>query len=278
MSRNPPSAHPTPSVSTAAAEPNVVVSDHGTIPEPVVAHARDVIARLVRYSGDQVPYARVRLSHRADPAVGEPAIAQANLDVNGRLVRAQATAPGPLEAIDRLEARLRQRLARVHGGWEARRGRWPSPAAGEWRHGQWTASHPAYYRRPAAEREVVRHKAFGLSRMSVDEAAFDMDMLDYEFHLFTEETTGRDCVLYRAADGGLHLLQGQQPAATTIPPPVVDVRVDRSPAPSMTDARAVDRLDLTGASFVFYTGVDSKRGRVLYRRYDGHYGLLTPAV
>ncbi|MBO1414556.1 sigma 54 modulation/S30EA ribosomal C-terminal domain-containing protein, partial [Streptomyces sp. FH025] len=30
--------------------------------------------------------------------------------------------------------------------------------------------------------------------------------------------------------------------------------------------------------FVFYTDTSTGRGNVLYRRYDGHYGLITPAA
>jgi hypothetical protein len=39
-------------------------------------------------------------------------------------------------------------------------------------------------------------------------------------------------------------------------------------------ARAV--LDLSDAPFVFYVDPSDDRGRVLYRRYDGHYGLVEP--
>ena len=52
----------------------------------------------------------------------------------------------------------------------------------------------------------------------------------------------------------------------------------REPPPSsMTDAEARDRLDAGDESFVFYLEEETGEGRVLYHRYDGHYGLIALA-
>ena len=45
----------------------------------------------------------------------------------------------------------------------------------------------------------------------------------------------------------------------------------------MTEDQAVTHLDLGGDPFVFFVDAGTARARVLYRRYDGHYGLITPA-
>jgi ribosome-associated translation inhibitor RaiA len=45
--------------------------------------------------------------------VERPAIAKANLDLNGQLIRAQATAATMREAVDRMSDRLRIRLERT---------------------------------------------------------------------------------------------------------------------------------------------------------------------
>jgi len=45
----------------------------------------------------------------------------------------------------------------------------------------------------------------------------------------------------------------------------------------MTEDQAVTHLDLGGDPFVFYVDAGTGRGRVLYRRYDGNYGLISPA-
>jgi hypothetical protein len=41
-------------------------------------------------------------------------------------------------------------------------------------------------------------------------------------------------------------------------------------------AEARKQLDATGLPFLFFAEPTSGRGRVLYRRYDGHYGLVRP--
>ena len=49
---------------------------------------------------------------------------------------------------------------------------------------------PGYFPRPVDERRVIRRKSFTLAPCTVDEAAVEMDLLDYDFHLFTEKGTG----------------------------------------------------------------------------------------
>ena len=52
-----------------------------------------------------------------------------------------------------------------------------------------------------------RRKSFTLHRRSIDDAARDLDLLDYDFYLFTESGTGQDSVLYRAGATGYRLAQ-----------------------------------------------------------------------
>jgi hypothetical protein len=49
------------------------------------------------------------------------------------------------------------------------------------------------------------------------------------------------------------------------------------PAPCLAVSEAIERLELAGQPFVFFIDPDTERGTVLYHRYDGHYGLITPA-
>ena len=41
-------------------------------------------------------------------------------------------------------------------------------------------------------------------------------------------------------------------------------------------AEAIERLNADGERFVFFANQATGRGNVLYHRYDGHYGLITP--
>src|SRR5690606_41869704 len=69
----------------------------------LVEHARQAVADLTRLAHEPVLFARVKLTAPPSPDPKRPCIAQANLDVNGRLIRAQAAEPSMYQALDRSE-------------------------------------------------------------------------------------------------------------------------------------------------------------------------------
>jgi hypothetical protein len=180
------------------------------------------------------------------------------------------------EAVDALHDRLRHRVDRLAEHWQARRGSTPVPAPHEWRHGSEPAHRPGFYPRPPEQREIVRHKTYELHRISPDDAVYDMERLDYDFHLFSDKTTGQDAVVYRAGPTGYRLAR-LHPTGPPEAPGEVPLTVSPHPAPRLSDREAVERINLTGQPFLFFADAHTGRGRVLYHRYDGHYGLITPA-
>ena len=38
----------------------------------------------------------------------------------------------------------------------------------------------------------------------------------------------------------------------------------------------IERLDASAEPHIFFANATTGRGNVLYRRYDGHYGLIVP--
>ena len=86
---------------------------HGAVPERAqefaVAKVRSVLGHVRR----PVLSARVTLTMSADPAVARPAAAQATIDVNGRIVRAEAAGRTMRDAIELMADRLRARLRRT---------------------------------------------------------------------------------------------------------------------------------------------------------------------
>lgn len=254
--------------------PEVAIEVQGQVPADAVGYARSRVSALAGYTHEPILFARAKLTQSADPAVTRRATVQANLDLNGRLVRAQVQAPTMHEAIDLLHDRLRHRLERMARHWEARRGAMGSADEHEWRHGDEPARRPNYYPRPPEERQIVRHKAFTLAIETPDEAADEMDAMDYDFHLFRDAGTGLDAVIYRSGPSGYRLArtarspEGAVGTATLSPQPV----------PRLHVSEAVHRLDVTGWPFVFFVDATTGRGSVLYHRYDGHYGLIAPAA
>ncbi len=265
--------------STTTIIPEVAVGTRGAMPASSGAYARRKILALAQETDEPILYAQVRLTHSADPALPRPAVAQANMDVNGRPLRAHVAATTMHEAIDLLQARLRERLIRIAEHWEARRGGAPLKQPHEpheWRHGSEPTHRPQYYPRPPEEREIVRHKSFTLARETPDEAVFELEAMDYDFHLYTDVDSGQDSVIYRD-DAGYRLARTDSRPRRGGPVVAVPLTISEQPAPRLGVDEAVARLSLTGFPFVFFVDNATGRGNVLYHRYDGHYGLITPA-
>jgi ribosome-associated translation inhibitor RaiA len=255
---------------------DVEVTTHGQLPG-AAEYARDKIGGLGRLTHRPVLHARVKLTKHHDPAVERPVLAQANLDVDGRLVRAQVEGVTASEAIDRLESRLRHRLERIAEHWEARRGKTPASGPHEWRHQSEPAHRPGYFPRPADEREIIRHKSFTLAPCTVDEAAAEMALLDYDFHLFTEKGTGYASVLYRGGATGYRLALVTPVSPEQLAPFELPLTISSQPIPCLTVEHSTERIGLLGLPFLFFIDAAQGRASVLYHRYDGHYGLITPA-
>ncbi len=255
---------------------DVQVTTHGKLPG-AADYARTKIGELGHLTHEPVLHAHVKLGEHGDPAVARRVIAQANLDVNGRPVRAQVEGVTAREAIDGLEARLRRQLERAAEHWEAKRAGMPRRGPHEWRHESEPTQRPKYFPRPESERRIMRHKSYGLPTRTVEEAALEMEQLDYDFHLFTEEGTQQDSVLYREGPSEYRLAQVNPAAADGLAPFQLPLTISPQPAPRLDVEQAIERMGLLALPFLFFVDSARDRGSVLYHRYDGHYGLITPA-
>jgi hypothetical protein len=112
----------------------VQIETQGAVPEGMPALAIAKVDSVLRLATEPVLFARVTLTMAADPAVPLPAVARVNVDLDGRLVRAQAAGQTMRESVEYMASRLRARLERSARNWEARRGSRPTDAPGEWRH------------------------------------------------------------------------------------------------------------------------------------------------
>ena len=253
---------------------SVQVEAHGRVPEGMRELAAAKTGSMLRFASEPVLQARVALAVSADPAVPRPAVAQATIDMNGRIVRAQAPGETMRAAIERMGARLRVRLDRSGRDWSARRGTLPVPEPGEWRHQSIPADRPVYFPRPAAARAVIRRPGCAPRSLTPEEAVAELDLLDYDFHLFTERSTGQDSVLYRVGDR--YRLAQARPKPDRLGPLPSAVTLSEHRAPVLTLAEAIGRLEWLGQPFVFFVNTETGRANLLYHRYDGHYGLISP--
>jgi len=271
-------APPAPSVMIeGAAGPiaaNVVI--RGVVPDDAVSYATAKLTGLSQLVDEPILFSRLKLTQVADPARKRPAIAEVALDINGELVRAHVASHSMREAIDLLEARLQDKLEHRAEHRVTKRRLVAVPEPGEWRHGDLPTERPEYLDRPVDERQLVRHKTFAPPELTADEAVFDMGQLDYDFYLFRDLASGTDCAMERRPDGSYEMTYARYPAIETGPPAVA---VDVAPfgAPELTAGQAIERLDAGGEPFVFFVNAQTERGNIVYRRYDGHYGLIALA-
>ena len=122
---------------------------------------------------------------------------------------------------------------------------------------------------------MVRHKSFAADELTIDEAAWDMAMLDYDFFLFVELESGQDTLITRSDDGSLvvHWLDPEGAAGIDTAP---DHERAPAPPPELAVSQAIELLNGSGSPLLFFRNSTSGRANVIYRRYDGHYGLITP--
>ncbi len=234
-------------------------------------YAEDKVRHASRHAPGVVRSARIVLEHRPDPAVDRPAKAEATVDVDGTPVRAQALARTMREAVDMLAGRLDRRLVQVAERRRTRH-RWVAAASEhEWRHGDQPRRELPHHPRPAGSRKVVRRKSFASEPMTVDEAAYEMDLLDHDFFLYTDAATGAPALVHRLPQGGFAVsggagLHDQVTTSGAVLP--------RGGPPTLTEAQARERIEAGGEPVVFYLDAETGGARVLYTRYDGHYGLI----
>ena len=189
---------------------DVQVVTRGRVSRAVAERARERIAALAGRCREPVLSAQVKLTRPAEPGPDRPPVAEASLNVNGRQIRAQAEGPTLQEAVTELLDRLRVRLDRTTRDWRSLRGRH--------RHTIRTAT-PAGVG-PSA---VIRRKYVAPEPSTPEQAIFAMELLDHDFYLFTDASTGGDAVVWRTAEGyGLARLRPGRPPQTYLPVRLVE--------------------------------------------------------
>jgi hypothetical protein len=166
-------------------------------------------------------------------------------------------------------SRIERRIVDLVNRWDDR-SRWLHETPhGQWRRGAVPTDRPEHFPRPVDEREVVRRKTFAVAPTTAQEAIYDMEALEHDFHLFTDVATGSPALVHLRSDGsyGVAGLGDDAVGPDTMTP---------EPAPpTLDEVTARQRLDYSGEPFVFYIDEATGKGSVVYLRYDGHYGVIT---
>ncbi|MFB7669343.1 sigma 54 modulation/S30EA ribosomal C-terminal domain-containing protein [Kitasatospora sp. NPDC056138] len=264
--------------------PDVRVELRGALPREEAEHARrrmlGLLDRLAPAGRPDpaVHSARVKLTRSRSSEVARPAIAQATLGLAGRKLRTQVAAVTMHQAVRLLHDRLLDRASRLRPYWEAPPDAAPPLDPDLCRPSREVADRPEYARRTLGEREIVRRKSVRPARLTPQQAVLAMAGMDFDFHLFADAVTGQDCLVHcQDPTGGYRIVRaGGAGQGGTTAGTAWSVAESLHPAPRIGVTEAARRLWLSGRPFVFFTGLRDGRGRILYRRYDGHYGLIVP--
>jgi ribosome-associated translation inhibitor RaiA len=238
------------------------------------ATIREQLEKLAHYTDEPIQMIRLTLRHPDTRAARSRWEADATLEVAGTRLAAHATAADPVQAAREVAHRLRRQMRRAADADAALRNE-PrviehalAARARERRH----RSQPR--QKPAELRDIIPQRTpYPLPENTFD-AVMDMLDLDYEFLLFRHERTGEDVVVYRRGDGRIGLLHppGSELADET---DIVIPKPSRYPEPVSLE-RVREELDVLGEGFIYFTDERDGRGKVLYVRQDGDYGLVEP--
>ena len=203
-----------------------------------------------------------------------PARAEAEFDLQGSDHPRAPAAPSMQAAVDDVAERLDRQLRRYVDRLVTREREPAEPAPGESSHRSWSPPRPPAVVRPIEHREIIRRKSFAFGRMTIEQAADTLEDLDHDFFLFDDADTDADAVLYWRDDGLLALIQ----------PRSVQPLEDHGPAPRTEPILSSDRSASGGGgderrrrAVPDFENAATGRGNVIYRRYDGHSGLIEPA-
>jgi hypothetical protein len=129
--------------------------------------------------------------------------------------------------------------------------------------------------KPPEERQVVRRRTYSDHPEATLEAAADMFDLDEEFHLFVHVRTSEDVVVHRRDDKRVGLIHPRGSILSDETDEIVVAEPNRYSDPLTLDqARAEE--DIVNHRFLYFIDAADGRGKVLYLRHDGDYGLVEP--
>ncbi len=254
----------------------VEVTARGDVSDDARELAASKIGSLDRYVNAHLLRARVVLSEEANPRIERAARAEGEVLLDGTRIRAHVAGYDMHAAIDLLTHRLERQLRAFVERRVAERDRGASGGDGEWRHGDVPAERPDHFPRPTDERELVRHKTFAVGEMDVVRAFEEMQLLDHDFYLYRESKPEVDAVIYHRDDGRIGVI-GPVGTGWSGPDEFGFVREEsRGPEPrSLGDVIA--EMNELNHRFLYFVDAEAGRGRVIYLRYDGNYGLIEPS-
>jgi uncharacterized protein (DUF2267 family)/ribosome-associated translation inhibitor RaiA len=247
------------------------------LPRETLAAARERLAGLQRHVGRPIISARLTLRHPDTRKARSRWVADASVDVDGRVLAAHATGRDALEATDAVVDRLHRRLRLAVGRDVALRNepRAIAQAVAELAHE--VVHRPQPEARPARARRVVRRVRAPAVATSVSNAVAELLDADQEFRLFRHDVSGEWLAVHRRDDGRIGVIH---PPWMPLPETAGGLLVLESSghAEPLTLDQAQAELAARGGRFLYFVDAADERPKVLYLRHDGDHGLVEPVL
>jgi hypothetical protein len=240
------------------------------IPRGDAEALRARISELTELEGRPVPHARLTLRRGLGHHGVHRYVADASMFVDGRKLAAHAAGSSATEAAEAVRNRLRGQLHRLldKARDQQRRGVSAVPLPND------LSYRPQGGVKPAPLRRIVHRQTYLQTPLGTVDAVDDLLDIDAEFMLFVHARTREDVVLYLRDDGRIGLLfpEGSRLADED---DIVVPKPSRYPEPiSLSAART--EMDFLDHRFLYFIDATHGRGKVIYLRHDGDYGLVEP--
>jgi putative sigma-54 modulation protein len=122
--------------------------------------------------------------------------AEVLLKANGLLIQAEGVTGEIYSSIDEVVEKLEKQVKKY-------KEKMVSHRKGEGK----AAAAPASEKNESEQGRIIKRKRFDMKPMSPDEAAMQMDLLDKDFFVFSNQGTGEINVIYRRDDGNFGLIE-----------------------------------------------------------------------
>jgi putative sigma-54 modulation protein len=171
------------------------------VPERVRDRATRKLSKISRFD-DRILTMDVEFSEERNPRVADQHRVEVTCTTKAHLIRAEASGTDPVSAIDRVVDRLERQVKKLKGQRTSRKQQ-DTRVLAESAEAQGSLVGPA----GDEASPIVRFKHVEMKPMTGEEAVTVMDLLGYDFYLFTNVQTDGPAVVYRRRNGDFGLIE-----------------------------------------------------------------------
>ena len=201
----------------------VIVKGHNThVPDHVKEVATQKLEKVKRFL-DRINSLEIEFSEEHNPRIADKHRVEVTLTTKHHLLRAHASGPDPMSAVDLVLDKLEAQVKRLKGKMVRRGSRTGHSAKGP--RNQATGSLPSLDELPSPSSAngsgslagdegvegggsaISRIKRFTVKPMTADEAVLQMESLGHDFYLFVNAESEQAGVVYRRRDGSFGLIE-----------------------------------------------------------------------